>query len=233
MREILAIVIAISSFTGSDAGAAIPTGPFGQSKLLAPASPAPAPIAPAAGAPTAGASSAVATAKGDTTLSLTCADLRRAALRMSVHASNIANRSTTRTPEGGPYVRQEVICKVAGAFCNIEKATDEPRLEYQPGHPDANPQGYVKYPSINVDSEMAGLNNAVAEIKLLASREICGAKIIEQGSISIVKYNPDFDVMMDTLSFNSSGSLARWSRTTRDGKTQNLAFKADGLPTSL
>lgn len=217
----------------SRTNAAIPPGPFGEkSTLLAPVAPKTPSKSSTAAAPTSAPNPAAST-ESTATAKLTCSDLRRAALNMSVHASNLANRSTTRTPEGGPYQRQEVVCKVGGAFCNIEKVAGEERLELQPGHPDANSQGYVRYPAINVESETAGLNNAAAEVKLLASRGVCGATILEQGTMSIVKYNPDFDVMMDTMTFGFNGNLSRWSRTTRDGKTQNLAFKADGSASSL
>lgn len=162
-----------------------------------------------------------------------CADLRRAALKMSAHSSNLANRTTSRTPEGGPYKRIEVVCKAAGgAFCDLQKVEDE-RTEYLPKHPDADENGYVKFPVINVGDESAGLYAAANELKIIGSLGVCGAKSIEQGALSIVKYDPDFEVMMDTMTFSPDGRLVRWSRTTREGKTQNLSFKDDGTPVSL
>lgn len=161
-----------------------------------------------------------------------CADLRRAALKMSVHASNIANRNTTRTPEGGAYQRQELICKVAGAFCNIQKVADL-KLELRPGHPDADPQGYVKLPNINPGVEFAGLNNAAVELRILASQGVCGAKSMELGQSIIVKYHTDFEVVNDTMTFSATGRLSSWSRTTKDGQAQSFAFNADGLPLGL
>lgn len=162
-----------------------------------------------------------------------CGDLRRIALRLSTHASNLANRNTTRTPAGGPYKRLEVVCKAAGgAFCNIE-ASGESQTVHAPGHLDADASGNVQYPVINVGSESAGLNMAAAELKMLAKDGVCGAKLIEQDALMIVKYNSDFDVMMDTISLASDGRMTRWSRTTRDGRTQNLSFANDGTPVGL
>lgn len=163
----------------------------------------------------------------------TCSDLRRAALNMSAHTSNLLNRMTTRTPEGGPYKRIEVVCKAAGgSFCDLQKVEDV-RTELNPKHPDADSNGYVKLPVINVGNESAGLNAAASEIKAIASQGVCNTRAIEQGLLTIVKYDPDFEVMMDTMTFGQDGRISRWSRTTREGKTQNLTFKDDGTPVSL
>jgi flagellar basal-body rod protein FlgC len=161
-----------------------------------------------------------------------CADLRRAALKMAVHASNLANRNTSRTPEGGPYLRQSLVCRVSGAFCTIEKSSAH-KMEMRPGHPDADPQGYVKLPDINAGAEFAGLNNAAVELRILASQSVCGAKSMELGSSIIVKYHADFEVVNDTMTFSQDGRLASWSRTTKDGQAQNLAFNSDGIPLGL
>lgn len=195
----------------------IPSGPFGPSKLLQPDS----------------ATTTASALKTAAKPQFNCADMRRAAMQMSTHASNLANRSTTRTSSGGPYKRLEVVCKSgAGAFCNIE-AVNESKNELIPGHPDADANGIVKMPAINAGSESAGLNTAAIELKLMASQGVCGAKSIEQGQMMIVKYNSDFDVRMDTMTFSNDGRMARWSRTTRDGRTQNLSFKDDGTPVGL
>ena len=92
-------------------------------------------------------------------------------VRMEVIAQNIANANTTQTPEGGPYKRQVVSfetiirnefdasnavheVRVAG----IVEDGRPPRLVYQPGHPDADPEtGMVKFPNVSVHEEMADL----------------------------------------------------------------------------
>jgi flagellar basal-body rod protein FlgC len=97
--------------------------------------------------------------------------------RVNVIASNIANAETTRTPEGGPYKRRDVVQTaqdVPGTFSSaldrmsLKKPSvmavvadqEEPKLVYQPGHPDANTEGYVAYPNINVISTMTDLMSA-------------------------------------------------------------------------
>lgn len=103
--------------------------------------------------------------------------LSAARMRVNVLASNIANAETTRTPEGGPYKRKDVVQTakdIPGTFSNaLDRMTlkkpmvaavmedqSDPKLVYQPGHPDANQQGYVAYPNINVVSTMTDLMSA-------------------------------------------------------------------------
>jgi flagellar basal-body rod protein FlgC len=97
--------------------------------------------------------------------------------RINVLASNIANAETTRTAEGGPYKRKDVVQvakPIDSDFANtLDRMTlakpqiqaviedqSEPREVYQPGHPDANEEGVVKYPNINVVSSMTDLMSA-------------------------------------------------------------------------
>lgn len=158
-----------------------------------------------------------------------CSDLRRAVLRVSAHASNLANRNTTRTPSGGAFKRLDVSCAINGAFCNVE-AHDDTKSVYQPGHPDADTSGYVKMPNINPGVEWGSLNSAAAELKLIALQSVCGAKAMEQGNLLIIKYNSDFEVISDTIQFKSDGKVDSWTRMNREGKLQSFAFKDDGLP---
>lgn len=100
-------------------------------------------------------------------------------LRMNTISSNLANAQTTRTPEGGPYRRKDVIFEAqpSNEFSNILGGHMEvplhkvrvvdvisdlgpPRLVPDPNHPDANEEGYVAYPKINTMEEMVNLLNA-------------------------------------------------------------------------
>lgn len=96
--------------------------------------------------------------------------------RMTVTASNIANAETTRTEEGGPYRRRDPVFSaeaIGDAFGNAleqeirsvavsEVVADEraPVLRFQPGHPDANAEGYVAMPNVNVVEELVNLTSA-------------------------------------------------------------------------
>ena len=93
-------------------------------------------------------------------------------VRMEVISQNIANANTTRTMDGGPYQRQVVnfetfMDKKLGVnpssstqmvrVAQIVTDGSSPREIYQPGHPDADEDGIVKYPNVQVHQEMADL----------------------------------------------------------------------------
>jgi flagellar basal-body rod protein FlgC len=85
--------------------------------------------------------------------------------RLDLIAGNIANVETTRTSEGGPYRRRQVVFAARGEAGGVEvmgTVVDprEPRRVYQPGHPDADPEGFVAYPNVNIVEEMVDLVSA-------------------------------------------------------------------------
>ena len=107
------------------------------------------------------------------------AGLSAARTRVNVLAANIANAETTRTAEGGPYRRRDVVQVAkteASSFSSvldnltlarpaIERVVADQtpgRMVYEPGHPDANKEGFVEYPNINVVSTMTDLTSASA-----------------------------------------------------------------------
>jgi flagellar basal-body rod protein FlgC len=70
-------------------------------------------------------------------------------------AQNIANAETTHVPGGGAYHRQ-----IALADGGDTPAVADPtpgRLVYDPGHPDANADGFVEYPNVDVNTEIVDL----------------------------------------------------------------------------
>lgn len=97
--------------------------------------------------------------------------------RMEVLASNVANAFTTRTPGGGPYRRQDVVFEsllrdgLAGGGPNApsgqgvrvvgvaDDPTDFPRV-FNPGHPDADGNGFVLMPNVSLPIEMVNLMTA-------------------------------------------------------------------------
>lgn len=81
-----------------------------------------------------------------------CQDLNVLFIKEAVIKSNLANIETTRTVEGGPYQRQ-VVSSCQKGFCQISLDKREPMLKYAPHHPDANKQGYVPYPNMNLSEE--------------------------------------------------------------------------------
>lgn len=90
--------------------------------------------------------------------------------RMNIAASNLANAQTTQTATGGPYQRKDVVMRSfsidpAAQINGVEVAeitqdAAPPRLEYDPGHPQADAKGYVAYPNINPVEEMVDMITA-------------------------------------------------------------------------
>jgi len=102
-------------------------------------------------------------------------------LRMDVTAGNLANAQTTQGANGQPYRRREVMLQEAqgggqsfGSILASQSASpvngvqvagivedpNPPRRVYDPGHPDADAQGYVSLPNVNPVTEMVDLIGA-------------------------------------------------------------------------
>lgn len=103
-------------------------------------------------------------------------------LRMDVTAGNLANAQTTQGADGQPFKRREVVLQEAGTtsfdsmlsgamagtastqaapggvqVAGVVEDQDPPRRVYDPGHPDADAQGYVSMPNVNPVTEMVDL----------------------------------------------------------------------------
>ncbi|MCP5107104.1 MAG: flagellar basal body rod protein FlgC [bacterium] len=127
-------------------------------------------------------------------------------LRLEVLSSNIANINATRTPEGGPYRRRDVVFRATpiksfdeelstasgnsqtGVGVEVIKVVEDqtPFLKkFDPGHPDAGPDGYVLFPNVNVVSEMVNVQEAArsyeANIAVIVSIKNMIAKTFEIG----------------------------------------------------
>lgn len=95
--------------------------------------------------------------------------------RMETVSSNLANANTTRTPGGGPYRRRDVVFEAVPAssfrdalgaavrqvrVAQVYEDQSPVRVRYEPGHPDADGQGYVAYPNVEPVVEMVNLLGA-------------------------------------------------------------------------
>lgn len=99
--------------------------------------------------------------------------------RAELLVENLANAETTRTPDGGPYRRKDAVFEssdVSSPFASVFDAqmhsasgvtvsdvvvdTSDPERRYMPGHPDADPDGYVAFPHINPAEDMVDLMGA-------------------------------------------------------------------------
>jgi flagellar basal-body rod protein FlgC len=120
-------------------------------------------------------------------------------LRAEVVAANMANAQTTRTPAGGPYRRQMVVFQAQSrprfslalnslsrenpAAVRVAAVVGDARpfvMRFEPGHPDANAQGYVAYPQVDPIEEMTDLLSAVRAYELNASAVQATKNMIQQ-----------------------------------------------------
>jgi len=121
--------------------------------------------------------------------------------RAEVVASNLANAETTSTPGGGPYQKELVVFGTErpgrGRFAQtlsrfgdlharevkVEKVVQDkapPLRRYEPGHPDADADGYVSFPDINPVEEMVNLMGAAQAYQLnVAAAQATKAMISE------------------------------------------------------
>lgn len=140
-------------------------------------------------------------------LDINASGMKAQMLRMEVLGSNIANINATRTPEGGPYRRKDVVFEftlVGESFVDalnaaagntntqvgvqVSKVVDDPspfKKKYDPTHPDAGPDGYVLFPNVDVVSEMVNVQEAArsyeANIAVILAVKNMIAKTFEIG----------------------------------------------------
>lgn len=106
------------------------------------------------------------------TFQISASGLTSQRVRLQTIASNMANARTTRTEDGGPYQRKLPVfeARQVNPFGDaLEQAMAEPvvteiieddaqpLMVFDPSHPDADPDGYVAYPDINLMEEMVDL----------------------------------------------------------------------------
>ncbi len=112
-------------------------------------------------------------------LSIGASGMAAERVRAEALTENLANAETTRTPDGGPYRRKDVVFEstaVSSPFSSIfdvqmqsisgvqvsDVVTDNsaPEMRFLPGHPDANSEGYVAFPHVNPAEDMVDLMGA-------------------------------------------------------------------------
>ncbi len=123
--------------------------------------------------------------------------------RMDIISQNVANANTTRTSDGTPYVRKVVTftekdtqtpfrhvlneardrysgkgVKVNGVY---EDKETEMNMVYDPSHPDADENGYVTYPNVNIITEMTNLIDASRSYEANATAFNASKTIAMQG----------------------------------------------------
>ena len=127
--------------------------------------------------------------------------------RLNIIATNLANAESTRSPNGGPYIRRDVVFQTispntsfhsvfSGAFANSSEPAgvrvsdvvndSRPlRTVYQPNHPDANDEGYIQLPNVNPIEEMVNLISATrayeANLTVMETGKTMALRALEMG----------------------------------------------------
>lgn len=139
-------------------------------------------------------------------ISASASGLTAERLRMDVISRNIANVNTTRTADGTPYRRQVVVFqeaekqmsfsqylsdaskKLLGAGVKAVAVIEDKtpfKMVYEPGHPDADDEGYVKMPNVDVMTEMVNMISASrayeANVTAINSSKSMAMKALEIG----------------------------------------------------
>ena len=140
-----------------------------------------------------------------TSMNVSATALSAERTRMNLISSNLANANTTRTAEGGPYKRKDAVfmadaqvesfgdmlqkaSKISPRGVRVAQIVEDqkpPRVQYDPAHPDADPQGFVSLPNVNVLEEMADMIAATrayeANITATQSAKSMALKTLEIG----------------------------------------------------
>lgn len=135
-------------------------------------------------------------------LNISASGMSAQKLRLDVAAENIANQETTRTEGGGPYRRKMVVLQAAGGQSfrkamhqasqpagvrAVQIADDETQLNpvYDPSHPDADENGYVQMPNVDLVKEtidsMSATRSYDANITAFNAMKLMMQKALEIG----------------------------------------------------
>jgi flagellar basal-body rod protein FlgC len=140
-----------------------------------------------------------------TAIDIGASGLKAERTHLNVISMNLANAKTTRTTSGGPYRRKEVLFKetdVETPFSKAMQTAQDRELKgvradsiqndnrplkrvYEPNHPDADEEGYVSYPDINVVEEMTNMLSAMrayeANVSTITTSKSMFTKALEIG----------------------------------------------------
>jgi flagellar basal-body rod protein FlgC len=136
-------------------------------------------------------------------LDISASGLNAQRIRMNVIAGNLANAQSTRTPEGGPYQRKDVVFTASpapfGAMFESALEASNTGVEvtgiiedqrpfkrvFDPQHPDADGEGYVEFPNVNLLEEMVNMMSASrsyeANVTAINATKAMIAKALEIG----------------------------------------------------
>lgn len=132
----------------------------------------------------------------DKLMNISASGLEAQRVRMNIIAGNLANAQSTHSPEGGPYRRKDVVFSEilnsmtgsGSGEVKVSEIIDDQRpfqVVYDPHHPDANAEGYVQLPNVNLLEEMVNMMSASrsyeANVTAINSAKSMAMKALEIG----------------------------------------------------
>jgi flagellar basal-body rod protein FlgC len=137
------------------------------------------------------------------TMKISASALKAQRLRLNAISSNLANIETTRTPDGGPYRKREVVFQSTSLgfadaldsrmrdaaqgvkVSHVQASNRPPLMVYDPDHPDADEQGMLAMPNINLVEETADMMSASrayeSNVTVIKSAKRMALKALEIG----------------------------------------------------
>ena len=148
-----------------------------------------------------------------------CKNIEKYQMALSVHASNWSNAISTRTPNGGTYKYKEILCKEKCEIIESKRSF----MKFEPGHPDANKEGYFEYPDISKEKERTAIAAYARALQALSHQ--CKDKIsfVDTSSSFVAEYKSGF-VISDIFNFDAQAKLISWVRESATGASQILNF---------
>lgn len=138
-----------------------------------------------------------------TSMKISASALKAQRVRMNAISSNLANIETTRTPDGGPYRKREVVftttqqdfadtldARLRDAaqgvkVSHVQASEKPPKMVYSPDHPDASDEGFVAMPNVDLVEETADMMSASraydANVTVIKSARRMAMKALEIG----------------------------------------------------
>ena len=131
-------------------------------------------------------------------MSVSSSSLSAERQRIETTVENLANARTTRTPQGGPYRRRDVVFESVPIGQSFEQAFDEasrpmgvrvaeivvdnspPAMVHDPGHPDANAEGFVALPNVNTVEEIVNMMAAARSFEANLTAVGMSRRLIER-----------------------------------------------------
>ncbi|MDD5434185.1 MAG: flagellar basal body rod protein FlgC [Nitrospira sp.] len=129
-------------------------------------------------------------------LNISASGLEAQRVRMNIISGNLANAHSTHSPDGGPYRRKDVVFSevldsmsgTGSGKVKVSEVIEDQRpfqVVYDPQHPDANAEGYVQLPNVNLLEEMVNMISASrayeANVTTINSAKSMAQKALEIG----------------------------------------------------